>query len=126
MRNGRSRGIILSFLMMLSISLLFSSFALASASRLAIPPFKGSTQYPALLSGLQQMLIDDLRADNKSRVMARLQVQTALKRLGKPSRTPLYVRDLPTFRSAFNNIQWILINSFEEQNGFCSWTLQLV
>ncbi|MDH3601631.1 MAG: tetratricopeptide repeat protein, partial [Candidatus Tectomicrobia bacterium] len=107
-------------------SLMCSSWAFASAPRLAIPPFKGSTRYPALLSGLQQMLIDDLRANNKSRVMTRLDLQTALKRLGKPSGTPLYVRDIPKFRGAFHNIQWILINSFEEHNGFCSWTLQLV
>jgi tetratricopeptide (TPR) repeat protein len=112
--------------MMLSISLLFSSLALASAPRLAIPPFKGSTQHPALLGGLQQMLIDDLRDNNKSQVMTRPDVQTALKRFGKPSGTPLYIRDISKFRGAFNNIQWILINSFEEENGFCSWTLQLV
>jgi tetratricopeptide (TPR) repeat protein len=126
MRHRRSRDTLLSCLMMLSISLLFSSLAFASAPRLAIPPFKGSTQHPALLSGLQQMLIDDLRANNKSRVMMRPDVQTALKRFGKPSRTPLYIRDIPKFRGAFNNIQWILINAFEEENGFCSWTLQLV
>ena len=126
MGNGRSRGTILGFLVILIISLLLSSLASAAAPRLAIPPFKGSTQYPALLSGLQQMLIDDLRAHNKNRVMTRLEVQTALKRLGKRSKTPLYVRDIPKFRSAFHHVQWILINSFEEQNGFCSWTLQLV
>ena len=126
MRNGRSRDAILSCLVILSISLLFSSLAFASTSRLAIPPFKGSTQHPTLLSGLQQMLIDDLRVNNKSRVLTRPGVQTALKRLGKPARTPLYIRDIPKFRGAFNNIQWIIINSFEEANGFCSWTLQLV
>jgi tetratricopeptide (TPR) repeat protein len=126
MRNGRRHDTLLSCLMILSISLLFSSLAFASAPQLAIPPFKGSTRHPALLSGLQQMLIDDLRVHHKNQVMTRPDVQTALKRLGKPSRTPLYIRDIPKYRGAFNNIQWILINSFEEENGFCSWTLQLV
>lgn len=54
----------------------------APAYDLAIPTFRGQTQYPAMFKGLQRMLIDDLRAAMDRRIMSSDDIRAAIEANG--------------------------------------------
>ncbi len=125
-QTDRHRAIVLNLFILLGILLLGGPLAAAAQDDLvAVPPLQGKTRHPALLTGLQQIVIDDLNALTRHRVMTREAIRTLLQKAGKGPRSTLYVRDIPKFQ-ALTRAKFVLLNTVKEQQGRVSWEAKLV
>jgi len=126
MKRGRVQIMILGLVIALGSVWCLSPVAVADAAGLiAVPPFKGKTSSPALLTGLQQVLIDDLQELLEKPVMTRAEMLSFLAQMGKGRGSTLYITEVPTFSTALNS-RYVLINEWREHDGRVAWQVKLL
>ena len=110
--------------LILSFSLLLTSrLAAEPAYDLAVPVFKGQTQYPLAFKGLQRMLIDGLRTAMDQRVMPPGELRAALAANGLSG--PVYSTQLKQLKEPIP-AKYLLLNRVTEVDHRVVWKARLV
>ncbi len=108
----------------IAFSTLISSRVCAEAPYdLAVPQFKGRTQYPSVFKGLQHILIDDLRTATGQRVMPPAAIEAVIKANGLSA--PIFSTQLKNLKTPIP-AKYLLLNSLTEADNLVVWKARLV